>query len=46
MDSRLIEHDSRKRKVGRPRKKPGAPVEHRLTPKMRDAPSSQWSRTE
>jgi hypothetical protein len=27
----------RKRKVGRPKKKPGEPVDHRLTPKMRVA---------
>jgi hypothetical protein len=27
----------RKRKVGRPKKKPGEPVDHRLTPKMRAA---------
>jgi predicted DNA-binding protein YlxM (UPF0122 family) len=26
-----------RRKVGRPRKKPGEPVQHRLTPKMRKA---------
>jgi predicted DNA-binding protein YlxM (UPF0122 family) len=26
-----------RRKVGRPRKKPGEPVQHRLTPKMRAA---------
>jgi hypothetical protein len=27
----------KRRKVGRPRKKPGEPVDHRLTPKMRTA---------
>jgi hypothetical protein len=26
-----------RRKVGRPRKKPGEPIDHRLTPKMRTA---------
>ena len=36
MNAHLVEN-RRKRKVGRPRKKPGAPVEHRLTPKVRDA---------
>jgi hypothetical protein len=36
-DAASVRMTKHRRKVGRPRKKPGEPVDHRLTPKMRAA---------